>query len=108
MHIEFQNFVFPLAAHIDYRVVSADVTERRARYKTTMGLVQNGMQCASATIDFTVYPAEVIARKEAELSGLVTESMLAARRVPPAGVPAAADIVDITLAHAGVDIERRA
>lgn len=107
MHVEFQNFVFPLGAHIDYRIVSADVTERRARYKTTMGLLQNGVQCASAAIDFTVYPAEVIARKEAELSGLVTEMMLAARRPPPVLAPAVADIVDITMPHAGADMAQR-
>jgi hypothetical protein len=105
MHVEFQNFVFPLAAHIDYRIVSADVTGRRARYKTTMGLMQNGAQCASATMDFTVYPAEVIARKEAELSVLVTEMMLAARR-PGSAVPAVPAVVEAAMPHAGAPMER--
>jgi hypothetical protein len=80
MKVEFQNFVFPLPAHIDYRVVSADVTDRRARYETTMKTMQNGAACATAAIGFTVYPSEVIARKEAELAALVTETMLASRR----------------------------
>ena len=78
MHVEFLNFLFPLPAHIEYRIVEADVSGRRARYKTTMCAVQNGAQCASAVIGFTVYPAETIAQKEAELAALLTQTMLAA------------------------------
>jgi len=94
MHVEFQNFLFPLPAHIDYRIIEADVTGRRARYKTTMAAMQNGAQCASAVIGFTVYAAETIAQKESELADLMTEMMLATRQpsvdleVGPAQIPA--------------------
>jgi A-factor biosynthesis hotdog domain len=84
MHVDFQNFMFPLPAHINYQILESDVTERRARYKTTLAAMQNGDQCASASIAFTVYPAEVIAKKEAEMAGVLTEKMLAARRLPVA------------------------
>lgn len=78
MHVEFQNFLFPLPAHIEYRIVEADVNARRARYQTTMGAMQNDAQCASASIGFTVYAAETIAQKEAEMADLITQKMLAA------------------------------
>lgn len=83
IHMEFQSFLFPLPAHVDYRILEADVSARRARYKTTMSAMQNGTQCASAAISFTVYSANTIAQKEAELAEFTTEMMLAARRRAP-------------------------
>jgi hypothetical protein len=99
MHVDFQNFMFPLPAHITYRIIETDITERRARYKTTLAAIQNGEQCASAAIEFTVYPAEVIAKKEAELAGVVTQKMLVAHRPLPAmlgGSNGKAGAVEIT------------
>lgn len=95
MNIEFQNFMFPLPAHIDYRILEADVTARRARYNTALSAMQNGDQCASAAISFTVYPAEVIAKREAVLAGDLTRKMLASQtaRAGSNGSAAAIDVV---------------
>lgn len=78
----FQSFVFPLPAHIDYRIIERDVNERRARYKVKMGAIQNSAECATSHVVFTVYPAGFIAVKEAELANTVTKAMLLAQRQP--------------------------
>jgi A-factor biosynthesis hotdog domain len=79
MHVDFQNFLFPLPAHIHYRIEEADVNDRRARYKTVLAAVQNGETCTTANISFTVYPQEVIAGKEAALASKVTSKLLESR-----------------------------
>ncbi len=80
MNTSFQSFIFPLPAHICYRILESDVNPRRARYRTAMSAWQNGSQCATADISFTVYPASTIAAKEAELAHVVTRAMLTAGR----------------------------
>lgn len=90
MHIEFQNFVFPLPAHVDYRVVDADVNPRRARYAAAMSVIQEGASCASAAIGFTVYSAQTIAQKEAELAARATDRLLAQVQAPAAAPDAQA------------------
>ncbi len=79
LHTDFQSFLFPLPAHISYRIEEADVNDRRARYKAALAAVQNGETCATASISFTVYPQEVIASKEASLAAKVTSKMLETR-----------------------------
>lgn len=93
MHVSFENFVFPLPAHVHYRVVDADVNPRRARYAAALNVLQDGASCASAAIGFTVYPAQAIARKEAELAAQVTDRLLAQYQVPAAASPS----VDVAL-----------
>ncbi len=85
----FQSFVFPLPAHIDYRIIDSDVNERRARYKVEMAAVQNGVECATTGVTFTVYEAGVIAAKEAALANMVTQEMIAAHQQPASQVKVA-------------------
>lgn len=85
----FESFVFPLPAHIDYRIINRDVNERRARYKVEMAAVQNGVECATTRVTFTVYEAGVIAAKEAELANVVTQEMIAALQQPASQAKAA-------------------
>ncbi len=80
MSFDFQNFMFPLPAHLDYRILEADVNTRRARYKVALAAIQHGELCATAEIGFTVYPREVIESKETELAAALTQKMLAARQ----------------------------
>lgn len=84
MQFDFENFLFPLPASIDYRILEADVNQRRARYQVEMAALQHGERCATAEIGFTVYPAEVIASKETALAAALTQKMLAARQPPAA------------------------
>jgi len=80
MVTRFSGFVFPLPAEIDYRVDRRDANERRSRFRVSMSAIQQGADCAGAEIAFTVYPAEVIAAKEAELAADVTRRMIDDRR----------------------------
>lgn len=80
MNTEFQSFLFPLPAHVDYRILDADCNDRRARYQVAMSAKQNGVECATAEITFSVYSASCIAEKEAQLANSVTLSMLASRK----------------------------
>ncbi len=80
MNTEFQSFLFPLPAHVAYRILEADVNERRARYKVSMSALQNGIECASAEVTFSVYSASNISQKEAQLAHSVTTAMLASRQ----------------------------
>ncbi|TRL36485.1 AfsA-related hotdog domain-containing protein [Methylosinus sporium] len=77
MKTEFKNFLFPLPADIIYQIDDKDVNERRARHHVTITVIQNMTECASAEISFTVYPADVIATKEAEMAAQVTRRMIA-------------------------------
>lgn len=92
MNTEFHNFLFPLPAHIAYRILEADANDRRARYRVAMAAMQDGTRCASADVGFTVYPARVLAEKEAELAAVVTQRMLAQTQqlLPEAAQPSAA------------------
>lgn len=80
MNTEFQGFLFPLPAHVDYRILDADCNDRRARYKVAMSAKQNDIECATAEVTFSVYSASSIAEKEAQLADSVTLSMLASRQ----------------------------
>lgn len=79
MNTEFQSFLFPLPAHIEYRVLEADVNERRARYKVSMSALQNNVECASAKVTFSVYSASSISVKETQLAYRLTSAMVVSR-----------------------------
>ena len=80
MNTEFQSFLFPLPAHVEYRILEADVNARRARYKVSMSALQNDIECASAEVTFSVYSASTISEKEAQLAHSVTSAMLASHQ----------------------------
>ena len=84
LNTEFHNFLFPLPAHISYEILEQDANERRARYRIRMEVFQNGERCASSATSFTVYPAELLNCKEAELAHQVTQAMISAHHVPSA------------------------
>lgn len=91
MNVSFTSFLFPLPAHVSYRVLEANRSRKRARYKVIMSAVQNEVACATAEVSFTVYPDSSIAPKEAELAYQVTEALLGLmphtvnRSIQPAG-----------------------
>ncbi len=65
---KFENFVFPVSAHLDYRVISKDINERRQKFEVEVDVVQSGMRCMTSSFSFTVYPASLIAQKERALA----------------------------------------
>lgn len=73
---EFQNFVFPIHAHLDYRVISKDINDRRQKFEVEIDLVQCGKTCMSSRFTFTVYPASLIAEKERALAEIAVATML--------------------------------
>ena len=91
MNTEFQSFLFPLPDHVEYRILEADVNERRARYKVSMSALQNGIECASGEVTFSVYSASSISEKEAKLAHSVTASMLASHQTTLGTAPASDD-----------------
>ncbi|MGP2468751.1 AfsA-related hotdog domain-containing protein [Yersinia sp. 2540 StPb PI] len=68
LNINFYNFVFPIAANITYKVNDIDVNERREKINSTIEAWQNDILCASMEASFTVYPLDIISKKEAELA----------------------------------------
>lgn len=76
MNTTFMSFLFPLPAHVNYRILEARRSGKRARYRVVMSAVQNDIPCATAEVCFTVYPASSITPKEAELAEEITEAML--------------------------------
>lgn len=79
---EFQNFVFPVRAHLDYRVISKDINDRRQKFEVEIDLVQCGKTCMSSRFSFTVYPASLIAEKECALAETAVATMLGAALQP--------------------------
>lgn len=71
---EFHNFVFPVHAHLLYRVLSKDINERRQKFSVEIDLIQADKICMTTAFAFTVYPSDVIARKERDLAEETTRS----------------------------------
>lgn len=65
---EFMGFVFPIRSHIDYRVVSKDINERRKKFSVEIEIIQGGEIRTRSTISFTVYPNRIISEREAALA----------------------------------------
>lgn len=77
MDMTYENFVFPVAAHIEYRDIESDVNDRRARFTARIDFIQSGHVCAICRVKFTAYPDCFIAEKEAELASNVAQKTLA-------------------------------
>lgn len=76
MNMNFSNFLFPLPAFVHYELLERDVNERRSRFKAMIRISQHTTLCASMTVSFTVYPANVISEKEATMADSLTQSLL--------------------------------
>ncbi len=76
MSTEFLGFVFPVAAHIEYRVISKNINERRQRFSVAVDIVQGGKTRTTCQFSFTVYPDQVILRKETELAVEAAQAVL--------------------------------
>ncbi|KQT61219.1 MULTISPECIES: AfsA-related hotdog domain-containing protein [unclassified Aureimonas] len=86
MSTTFLGFVFPLPAHMEYRIVSKDINDRRQRFTVEVDLVQVGEVRARTNFSFTAYPEDLIAQKEA---GLAMEAVTAVRaRTQPIAIAA--------------------
>ncbi|MCH4565389.1 hypothetical protein MKP05_20010 [Halomonas sp. EGI 63088] len=68
MTTEFMGFVFPIRSHIDYRVVSKDINERRKKFSVEIEIIQGGEIRTRSAISFMVYPNRIISEREAALA----------------------------------------
>lgn len=73
---KFLNFVFPVHAHLLYRVISKDINDRRQKFDVEIDLVQAQQVCMTTTFSFTVYPADLIAQKERDLAETAARNCL--------------------------------
>ncbi len=73
---EFKNFVFPVWAHLLYRVLSKDIDDRRQKFEVEIDLIQCGNVCMTTFFSFTVYPATLIAQKERGLAEIAVRMVL--------------------------------
>lgn len=85
---DFVGFVFPLAAHIVYRVLSHEENERRQKFQVEIDFIQGGEVRTTVGFAFTVYPYAVLADKEASLADIAIQaavSSMAPAMVAPLG-----------------------
>lgn len=68
MTTEFKGFVFPVYSHIDYRIVSKDINERRKKFSVEIDTIQGGDVRTRSSISFTVYPDWIISEREAAMA----------------------------------------
>jgi hypothetical protein len=62
---EFENFLFPLAAEIDYRIVEADTADPdKLTYTVEIGIEQAGRRCTRTSVRFTAFENRLIESKE--------------------------------------------
>jgi hypothetical protein len=62
---EFENFLFPLAAEIDYRIVAADTADPdRLAFTVEIAVEQAGRRCTRSTVQFTAFENALIESKE--------------------------------------------
>lgn len=78
MMTEFSGFVFPLPAQIAYRVLTADINQRRRKFNVEMDVVQGGQVRTRIACSFAVFPHDVLAEKEAALAQEATDAILSA------------------------------
>lgn len=78
MTTEFSGFVFPLPAQIAYRVLTADINERRRKFNVEMDVVQGGQVRTRIACSFAVFPHDVLAEKEAALAQEAMDAILSA------------------------------
>lgn len=78
MTTEFSGFVFPLPAQISYRVLEADINERRQKFSVEMDVVQGGQVRTRIACSFAVFPHDVLAEKEAALAREAMDAILSA------------------------------
>ncbi|WP_158630387.1 AfsA-related hotdog domain-containing protein [Glycomyces terrestris] len=65
MRTSFENFLFPLAAEIEYQVTRADVGDpTRLSFTAEIGVHQAGRRCALTEVAFTAFESELIEGKE--------------------------------------------
>jgi hypothetical protein len=65
MKTTFENFLFPLAAEIEYRVTEAAVGDpTRLAFAAEIGVHQGGRRCALTEVSFTAFESELIEGKE--------------------------------------------
>jgi len=88
---EFKNFVFPVSAHLLYRVLTADINDRRQKFEVEIDLIQSGNVCMTTFFSFTVYPATVIAQKECGLAEIAARAALSGAFPIHAAAPAISD-----------------
>lgn len=74
MDISFENFMFPLNAHIVFNLKAIDINERRAKFSARIEAWQYDKLCAFMDTDYTTYPAEVISELEGVLAKEITDS----------------------------------
>ncbi|MBZ5876801.1 AfsA-related hotdog domain-containing protein [Chromohalobacter israelensis] len=82
MTTEFMGFVFPVHSHIDYRVVSKDINDRRKKFSVEIDIIQGGDMRTRSSISFTVYPNRVISKREAALARDTVEVFLSQFQQP--------------------------
>ncbi|MDA1358871.1 AfsA-related hotdog domain-containing protein [Glycomyces luteolus] len=62
---EFENFLFPLAAEIDYRIVESDTADPdRLSFTVEIGIEQAGRRCTRTEVRFTAFENRLIESKE--------------------------------------------
>lgn len=68
INTDFIGFVFPIRSHIDYRVVSKDINDRRQKFMVEAEVVQGSEVRVRTEFSFIVYPNRVISEREAALA----------------------------------------
>lgn len=83
----YTNFVFPLAAHIEYEVRRASLKDSYASFDVHMKLWQAETVCAEFDVEFTAFAEATISEREASLMGERLSVLLSSREavsyVPP-------------------------
>ncbi len=73
MKTTFLGFMFPLGAHIDYRIRSKNINDRRQKFCVEMEFVQNAEAKTTVEFSFTVYRDQAISKKEADLAQIAVD-----------------------------------
>ncbi|GAB2189660.1 hypothetical protein MAH1_12680 [Sessilibacter sp. MAH1] len=68
MKTDFKGFVFPVGAHINYKIVSKDLNEYRKKFQLYMEVIQSDQVRMTAEYSIAVYPESQLLEKEAKLA----------------------------------------
>ena len=77
MGIKYKAFVFPIDAHVVYTLINLQrKTSGRIEIDCSISILQSGLECAVCEVSYTVFDADQLSAREAELARKTTHCFL--------------------------------
>lgn len=87
MNTDFENFLFPVAATVEFRTIRASVADpRRLQFTAEISVHQSGRRTSRTWVSYSAHESAVIEAKEHNRARLAIERQLSVLAQAPAGI----------------------